>query len=194
MPCSYIFVEILVKYPLLKLYQEGVKRYMAKTATKAADNVFYKARMTAAKWNDRLSSREGASEVTGLDRTRIAYIELGTIIPYPEEILILADCYNAPELCNHHCSRLCPIGRQTVEPLEVKELEAVTLQLLSAIRGLPKLTDDLVDIVEDGKIDDSEREGMESILKQLRKAASRIKTLELVYEKCLLVQREGEGG
>ena len=78
-------------------------------ATKAADNVFYKARMEAAKWNDKLSSREGAAEVTGLDRTRIAYIELGTITPYPEEILILADCYNAPELCNHYCARMCPI-------------------------------------------------------------------------------------
>ena len=75
---------------------------MPKMATKAADNVFYKARMEAAKWNDKLSSREGAAEVTGLDRTRIAYIELGTITPYPEEILILADCYNAPELCNHY--------------------------------------------------------------------------------------------
>lgn len=42
---------------------------MPKMATKAADNVFYKARIAAASWNDRLGSREGASEVTGIDRT-----------------------------------------------------------------------------------------------------------------------------
>lgn len=167
---------------------------MPKMATKAADNVFYKARMEAAKWNDKLSSREGAAEVTGLDRTRIAYIELGTITPYPEEILILADCYNAPELCNHYCSRMCPIGRQTVEPLEVKEIEAATLQLLSAIRNLPKITDELVDIVEDGRIDEDERESMESILSTLRQAANRIKALELVYEKCLRPHGEGQDG
>ena len=41
---------------------------MPKMATKAADNVFYKARMEAAKWNDKLSSREGAAEVTGLEK------------------------------------------------------------------------------------------------------------------------------
>lgn len=39
---------------------------MPKMATKAADNVFYKARIAAASWNDRLGSREGASEVTGI--------------------------------------------------------------------------------------------------------------------------------
>lgn len=161
---------------------------MSKRATKATDNVFYQARMEAAKWNDRLSSREGAAEVTGLDRTRIAYIELGTINPYPEEILILADCYNAPELCNHYCSRMCPLGRQTIEPVEVKGLESVTLQLLSSIRTLPAITDELVDIVEDGQIDEDEREGMENILKQLKRAASKIKALELVYEKRLRIQ------
>ena len=37
---------------------------MSKMATKAADNVFYKARIAAASWNDRLGIREGASEVT----------------------------------------------------------------------------------------------------------------------------------
>ena len=167
---------------------------MPKMATKAADSVFYKARMEAAKWNDRLSSREGAAEVTGLDRTRIAYIELGTTNPYPEEILILADCYNAPELCNHYCSRMCPIGCQTVEPVEIRELESATLQLLSSIRGLPKITDNLIDIVEDGKIDEDEREDMESILHQLKQAANKIKALELVYEKRLRTQGEGEDG
>ena len=44
---------------------------MPKMATKAAGNVFYQARKEASKWNDRLSSREGASEETGVDRTRL---------------------------------------------------------------------------------------------------------------------------
>lgn len=162
---------------------------MPKKATKAASNVFYQARMEAAKWNDKLASREGAAEITGLDRTRIAYIELGTISPYPEETLILADCYNSPELCNHYCSRMCPLGCHTVQHLEIKELEAATLQLLSALRGLPKLTEDLVDIVEDGKVDDSEKVDMEEILQRLRKASTHIQTLELAYEKLVRDKR-----
>ncbi len=167
---------------------------MPKKATKAADNVLYKARMEAAKWNDSLSSREGAAEATGLDRTRIAYMELGTITPYPEEILILADTYNAPELANHYCSHLCPLGRLTVEPLEIKELEAATLQLLASLRDIPEITNELVDITQDGVIDDGEKSSMEDILNKLRKAARKINTLELIYKKRLCSPDGGADG
>lgn len=63
---------------------------MPKMATKAAGNVFYQARKEASKWNDRLSSREGASEETGVDRTRLAYIELNTVNPHSAEVFILS--------------------------------------------------------------------------------------------------------
>lgn len=39
---------------------------MGRGATKAAGNVYYKARIEAAKWNDRLCSREGAAEALGV--------------------------------------------------------------------------------------------------------------------------------
>ena len=45
---------------------------MPKFATKAADNMFCQARYEAAKFNERLSSREGAAEELGVDRTRLA--------------------------------------------------------------------------------------------------------------------------
>ena len=55
---------------------------MSKFATKAAANMFCQARYEAAKSNERLSSREGAAEEIGIDRTRLARIELGSTIPY----------------------------------------------------------------------------------------------------------------
>lgn len=57
---------------------------MPKFATKAADNMFCQARYEAAKFNERLSSREGAAEELGVDRTRLARIELGSVTPYPD--------------------------------------------------------------------------------------------------------------
>lgn len=133
---------------------------MPKMATKAADNVFYKARIAAASWNDRLGSREGASEVTGIDRTRLANIELGTINPHPEEVLMLSDTYNAPELQNHFCSHLCPLGIGTISPIELEELERVTLQLISAMKSLPEVKDGIIDIAADGVIDAKEKPRM----------------------------------
>lgn len=62
---------------------------MSKFATKAAANMFCQARYEAAKSNERLSSREGAAEEIGIDRTRLARIELGSTIPYQEEVLLI---------------------------------------------------------------------------------------------------------
>ena len=145
---------------------------MPKTATKAANNVFYKARMEASSWNDSLKSREGAAEETGVDRTRLAYIELGTINPHPEEVLILSETYNAPELCNHYCSKMCPLGVKTVNEVEVQELEKMVLQLLSSFQSLPEIKVELISIAADGVIDGTERDRMENILQSLDRIAS----------------------
>lgn len=158
---------------------------MPKMATKAADNAWYKARIAAATWNDKLKSREGASEVTGIDRTRLAYIELGTVIPHPEEALMLSDIYNAPELCNHFCSTQCPLGCVKVEPVKMAELEGTTLQLLKTLNSLdlPAIKSDLVDIAADGAIDDTERPRMEAILQTLTEAYRKIEALKLLFLK-----------
>ena len=51
---------------------------MPKNPTVAANNVFCIARKEAASFNDSLNSREGASELLGIDRTRIARKGAGT--------------------------------------------------------------------------------------------------------------------
>ena len=156
---------------------------MPKMATKAADNVFYKARREASSWNDRLSSREGAAEETGLDRTRLAYIELGTINPHPEEVLILSDTYNAPELCNHFCSKMCPLGKRTIESIEVADLEKIVIQLLSTFQDLPDTTAELVNIAADGVIELKESPQMQEILDKLTETVKHIQSLRLYYQK-----------
>lgn len=70
---------------------------MSKFATKAAANMFCQARYEAAKSNERLSSREGAAEEIGIDRTRLARIELGSTIPYQEEVLLMHSFLPMPQ-------------------------------------------------------------------------------------------------
>ena len=57
-----------------------------KKATKASDNRYYQARFNAASSNPDFESREAASDVIGIDRTRLARIELGNVTPYADEI------------------------------------------------------------------------------------------------------------
>ena len=80
---------------------------MGTNPTKAADNIYCKCRKEAAKYNDKLNSREGAAELLGISASTLADYELGItkIIP-ADAILRMADLYNAPELRNHYCNRL----------------------------------------------------------------------------------------
>ncbi len=71
---------------------------MANVTAKTSSNIFYKARCEAATHNEQLSSREGAADYMSIDRGRLYRIESGIAIPYPEEIRLMADLYNAPEL------------------------------------------------------------------------------------------------
>jgi transcriptional regulator with XRE-family HTH domain len=142
---------------------------MPKQATKAADNAFYKARIAASKCNDRLASREGASEELGIDRTRLARIELGSLNPYPEEVLLMADYYDAPELANHYCSQICPLGRKTVPPAEVRSIDRLTIRIISALGEADGITEAILDIAEDGIITSDENERLQQVIKALER-------------------------
>lgn len=129
---------------------------MSKFATKAADSPFYLARMEASKVNDRLASREGAADETGIDRSRMARVELGSANPTPEEVLLLADTYDAPQLLNYYCSMCCPIGRQNVKPCAVQEFDRVMMQALAALQGTDKISAAIISIAQDGRVDPGE--------------------------------------
>lgn len=108
---------------------------MSKFATKAAANMFCQARYEAAKLNERLSSREGAAEEIGIDRTRLARIELGSTIPYQEEVLLMADCYKAPELKGNYCREMCPLGKN-MPKIENAGLDRISLRMLSSFKKI----------------------------------------------------------
>lgn len=158
---------------------------MPRKATKAADNVYYLARIEAAACNDNLNSREGAAEIMGIDRTRLARIELGSLDPYPEEVLLMSDTYNAPELGNHFCSRQCPLGKHTVPQIEVAQLDRLTLQVLSAFQRITFIKDTLIEIAADGVITDEEKPELERVMEALDMISTNAQALKLWAEKNL---------
>lgn len=158
---------------------------MPRKATKAAGNVYYLARMEAAACNDNLNSREGAAEIMGIDRTRLARIELGSLDPYPEEVLLMSDTYNAPELGNHFCSQQCPLGKQTVPQIEVAQLDRLTIQVLSALKRITFVKETLLDIAADGVITTEEKPELEKVMEALDMISKNAHALKLWAEKNL---------
>ena len=139
---------------------------MSKFATKAADNMFCQARYEAAKSNERLSSREGAAEELGIDRTRLARIELGSTVPYQEEVLLMADMYRAPELRGKYCSEMCPLGKN-MPKITDKDLDRLSLEALSSFRKINEAKELLLDITADGIIEEGEKEDLKKIVETL---------------------------
>lgn len=152
---------------------------MGKKATKAADNMYYLARCEAAETNPELSSRENAAEVIGIDRTRLARIELDTISPYPEEVKAMAKAYNTPELCNSYCARECPIGKNNVKEVTIDDFDRLALKVLGSLKDIDELRASLIAISEDGIIEESERPAFHEILDSLEKISINAKALQL---------------
>ena len=76
-------------------------------------------------------SREKASELLEcVPPERIEKIDSEKVLPHPEEVLIMADKYKSPELCNYYCSNQCPIGQQYVPEIKMKELPQIILETL----------------------------------------------------------------
>lgn len=152
-------------------------------ATKAQNNPYYIARMAAAERVDSFASREGAADLLGIERTRLARIELDTITPYPDEVRVMADIYNAPELMGYYCSQHCQIGRCMTEVLpsvQAKSLEQLAVQAAIALRSAESIRDGLLDIAADGVIDTNERPTFERLLSQLGQIAQIAHQFQLV--------------
>lgn len=156
---------------------------MTRIAASTAVNRYYLARMEAAKGNDRLSSREGASEETGIDRKRLQRIEIGTLNPYPEEVMLMADAYHAPELMNFYCTSACPIGEKMVPKAELRELDRLTVKFLNALERIKGADKSLLSIAADGKLTPDEIPAMEELLEAIKAISAVGYELEIFKEK-----------
>jgi len=116
---------------------------------------------------------------------RIERIENERIEPQPYDVLIMAQKYNKPSLCNYYCSHECPIGKQYVPEVEIKELSAIVLQMLASLNSVNKQKDRLVEIAADGTISGDEIDDFIHIQNELERISITVETLQLWTEKML---------
>ena len=161
---------------------------MGRRATKAAENVWFKARMNAATYDERLSSREGAAELLGMSVSAVSDAELGLSKCMPvDKAVLMADRYKAPYLLNHYCLNECPIGCRLPISDEVLGIERVTVKLLRNLRvdDLREIKEKLIEIAADGVISEDEKPDLRDVLSYLRELAKTVSELETISRMAL---------
>jgi len=112
---------------------------MGNGRTKENENIYFKCRKDAARYNDKLNSRESTADLIGVSVSSLADYELGNTKVVPvDKVVIMADLYNAPQLLNSYCAIECPIGCRREYATELKSLERITVCLpcLSVSSGI----------------------------------------------------------
>ena len=86
-------------------------------------------------------TRDQASELLeSIPPERIEKIENERVEPHPEEILIMAQKYKSPELCNYYCSNQCPIGQQYVPEVKIQDLSQIVLKMVDSLNTVQDLS------------------------------------------------------
>ena len=131
-------------------------------------------------------SREKASDLLGtLPPERIEKIENEKSLPHPDEVLVMSQKYKKPSLCNYFCSNDCPIGREYVPEVQIKELSAIVIEMLASLNSVNKTRDRLIEIAADGVISDDEIDDFIRIQNELERISITVETLQLWAEKML---------
>lgn len=116
---------------------------------------------------------------------RLERIENGKFSITPDEVMLLAEIYGEPTLCNHYCSKECPIGEKYVPEVKVKDLAQIVLEMLSSLNSMKKSQERLIEITADGMIDDEEIKDFVYIQKELERISITVETLQLWVEQML---------
>ena len=125
------------------------------------------------------------SSGTPLQPERLERIENGKFPVTPHEVLLLSELYGEPTLCNHYCSKECPIGEKYVPEIKVKHLSQIVLEMLSSLNSMKKNQERLIEITADGVIGDDEIRDFVCIQKKLEKISINVETLQLWVEEML---------
>ena len=153
---------------------------MARASTKENKNIYHTTRESLQ------LTREAASDLLEvISPERIEKIENERSLPHPDEVLLMAEKYKQPNLCNFYCANECPIGQQYVTKIKIKDLSQIVLETVASLNSLNKQKERLIEITVDGKITGDELEDFIYIQEELEKISIAVETLQLWSEKML---------
>lgn len=153
---------------------------MARVSTKKNKNIYHTTREGL-----RLTRETASALLETMSPERIEKIENERSLPSPDEVLLMAEKYQAPGLCNYYCARQCPIGRQYVPEIQMKDLSQIVLEMLASLNAMNREKDRLIEITADGRVSDDELEDFLSIQEELERISVTVETLQLWSERML---------
>lgn len=152
------------------------------------ENVYFRARKEAAKYNEKLYSREGAAELLGVSVSTLADYELGITKVVPvDKVVLMAELYNCPELKTGYCKYECPIGKMMPLATKINGIEGIALRLIREFDSekIQDIKKNVIDIAADGVISADEKPRLEDMLKKLDELSMVISEIKLAGEKAL---------
>ena len=153
---------------------------MARASTKENKNIYHQTRESLK------LTREAASELLAcIAPERIEKIENERSLPHPDEVLVMAEKYKQPTLCNYYCANQCPIGQQYVPEIKVKDLSQIVLEMLASLNAMSRQKERLIEITVDGKITGDELKDFIFIQEELERISIAVETLQLWSERML---------
>ena len=153
---------------------------MARSSTKENKNIYHQTRESLH------LTREAAGDLLeSITPERIEKIENERSLPHPDEVLLMAEKYRQPNLCNYYCANQCPIGQQYVPEVKIKDLSQIVLEMLASLNSMNKEKDRLIEITVDGKISGDELEDFIYIQEELERISIAVETLQLWSEQML---------
>lgn len=178
--CLKIMIYWLSNVELRENEQKERIPHMARKSTKENKNIYQITR-------ENLDlTREAASErLETISPERIEKIENERTLPYPDEVLVMAEKYKQPSLCNYYCANQCPIGQQYVPEIKIKDLSQIVLEMLASLNSVQKKKERLIEITVDGKISGDELEDFVFIQEELERISIAVETLQLWSERML---------
>lgn len=129
------------------------------------------------------SRAEASEKLQCISDSRLVRIESGEYIPYPEEIITMAQVYREPNLPNLYCVNDCPLGQAFVTEVEAKDISVITLEMLNLLNRLSAQKERLIEITVDGEISPDEIKDFQTIKRDLNKMSLTIDSMQLWLDK-----------
>ncbi len=166
---------------------------MGRKSIKENKNVYQEAR-DELDWSREKAADEIAKIENGkynyLDKYRLVKIEEETVKIQPEDIVALSKAYKKPELRNHYCCHHCDIGKIDAPEVIYDNVHEILVNMSVSLESVNSKKLRLMEILADGKVDDTEIADLNRILEELERISMTVEAIQLWCEKVKLLKVE----